>query len=181
MSRHADELAPFILVVDSREQLPYSFDGIARSIRAALPAGDYSIVGHEGSFVVERKSLQDAYSTFSSGRERFVRELEKLRTYELAVILIEGSLDDVLDNRPGHVRHVQPATVVNSLLSWQVEYGVTPIFGSIDRDRSRALVFRLAERFWRRKHPGPEASAPDQSREPQEPRDPRDSGRPSRA
>src|SRR5687767_5261983 len=78
-----DRLAPFTIVVDTREQTPYPFEDLAPSVRAKLEAGDYSIVGYEGAFAVERKSLADAYATFSRDRARFERELERLRAYEL--------------------------------------------------------------------------------------------------
>jgi ERCC4-type nuclease len=161
----ATALAPFTLVIDTREQRPYSFEGVAPTVRAGLPAGDYSILGHETAFAIERKAIGDAFSSFTRERDRFKRELEKLQSYELAVILIEASLDDLLDHPPERVAHVRPATVINSLLSWRVDYGVTPIFGSRDRDRCRALVFRLAERFWRRHHaPAPAVTALDRVR-----------------
>ena len=64
-------LAPFVLVIDSREQRPYSFDGVARTVRAALPAGDYSIVGSETSFAIERtRTTARANRQSSSSRAR---------------------------------------------------------------------------------------------------------------
>ena len=48
------------VVVDTREQEPYSFDSDKVSaVRKALPAGDYSLVGLEERVAVERKSLTD--------------------------------------------------------------------------------------------------------------------------
>jgi ERCC4-type nuclease len=67
------------VVVDTREQEPYSFDSDKVSaVRKALPAGDYSLVGLEERVAVERKSLTDFVSTVIRGRKRFHRELEKL-------------------------------------------------------------------------------------------------------
>lgn len=153
----AKVLGPMTIVVDSREQLPYSFAGLSDPLdrpiavtRAALPAGDYSLLGHETQFSVERKSLADAYATFAADRDRFTRELEKLRTFEFAAILVESTWSGML-RRPPHVTRVEPATVINSLLSWSIEYGVH-VFAADDRTIGRALVFRLAQRFWRLKH-----------------------------
>ena len=47
------------VVVDTREQEPYTFEsGCTEVVRRALPAGDYSIEGHEDSVAVERKTLE---------------------------------------------------------------------------------------------------------------------------
>jgi DNA excision repair protein ERCC-4 len=158
------EPAPFTLIIDSREQKPYAFDGLAPTVTRALKAGDYSIVGHEfptpgDGFVIERKSIDDAFKTIISARDRFVRELEKLRLYRYAAILIEGSLRDILAfTSPGAInlsdkeRAGRPRAVVNSLNSWQIEYGVHVLYVDRDRDLCRAQVLRLAERFWRMKH-----------------------------
>jgi len=43
------------VVVDTREQEPYAFEsGCTEVVRRALPAGDYSVEGHEDSVAVER-------------------------------------------------------------------------------------------------------------------------------
>lgn len=156
-------LAPMTILVDTREQLPYNFTGLhmdpsvdplEREIgvaRATLAAGDYSIAGHEhGGFALERKSLADAYSTFTTGRERFERELERGRVFEYFGIVVEATWRG-MNVPPPHVERVKPATVIKSLLSWSIDYGVH-VFAADDREIGRALVFRLAERFWRKKN-----------------------------
>jgi ERCC4-type nuclease len=143
------------LVIDTREIKPYTFDDLPSSsrpniVRSALPTGDYSLLGHEFSFAIERKSPADAYSTFSRDRDRFIRELDRARSFDFFAILIESSVRDLL-TPPPHVERVRPATVINSLLSWSIEYGVH-VFFACDREIGRTIVLRLAERFWRHKH-----------------------------
>src|SRR5208283_32501 len=80
------EICEFAIVVDSREQLPYRFDGLTNpkngkaiivpTLIAGLPTGDYSIAGLESEICCERKELSDAFGTFGQGRNRFTRELE---------------------------------------------------------------------------------------------------------
>ncbi|MGI5842927.1 MAG: hypothetical protein ACOX9B_01895 [Candidatus Xenobium sp.] len=42
------------VVVDTREQEPYTFEsGCTEVVRRALPAGDYSVEGHEDSVAVD--------------------------------------------------------------------------------------------------------------------------------
>jgi len=60
------------VVVDTREQEPYTFEsGCTEVVRRALPAGDYSIEGHEDSVAVERKTLEDFVSTVIRSRKRY--------------------------------------------------------------------------------------------------------------
>lgn len=163
--RHAD--APgLVVVVDTREQLPYDFAAInVPSVRGKLDAGDYSLLGAESSFACERKELGDLVSTIISDRARFIRELERARTFDFFAIVIEATLEEVLAYRPPASAAVwtrlseaqiasQPRSVVNSLNTFMVEYGVHVLYASRDRNVCRSLVLRLAERFWRKKHPG---------------------------
>ena len=70
--------APVTLIVDTREQEPYSFDSRLVVVeRRALPAGDYSVAGMEGVVAVERKTLDDFVSTVIHQRARFRRELQQ--------------------------------------------------------------------------------------------------------
>lgn len=151
-------MIPMTLVIDTREQLEYSFDDVIdpvtgeplRTTRTALIAGDYSLFGHEHAFAIERKSAADAYSTFSSGRARFERELDRAAGFEYFAILVEASMDGLL-TPPPHVQHVKPGTVLNSLISWSIERGVFVWF-ACNREIGRTTVLRLAEKFWRSKH-----------------------------
>ena len=111
---------PFTIAIDNREQQPYSF-GLAtveplgyssvRTITTYLPTGDYSIVGLEGRFAVERKSLEDLYATLGQGRSRFEAEFQRLNAMDFAAIVIEADLRDVwrpADARPGWKSRLRP-------------------------------------------------------------------------
>ncbi|PIX19031.1 MAG: hypothetical protein COZ70_11115 [Deltaproteobacteria bacterium CG_4_8_14_3_um_filter_51_11] len=63
------------IIIDSREQLPYQFP--ESSITAALQTGDYSLVGFESVFEVERNALSDFIGCCTWGRSRFERELQR--------------------------------------------------------------------------------------------------------
>ena len=82
MSRSSQ--APATIIIDTREQEPYSFDPrLVVAVRRALPAGDYSVAGLEGCVAVERKTLDDFVSTVIHSRERFREELRKLSGYRV--------------------------------------------------------------------------------------------------
>lgn len=81
------------IVVDTREQLPLNIKNIPTE-RGTLMSGDYSIKGLENRFAVERKSIQDLIGSLTQGRERFERELHRLRGFDFARLLIVGSKDE---------------------------------------------------------------------------------------
>jgi ERCC4-type nuclease len=119
------------IIVDTREQEAYSFDpGQVETLRAALPAGDYSLAGYEDRVGVERKSLQDLVGTVIHARRRFASELRRLRSLEFACVVVEGSLAEVLAGRyPGGAH---PASVFGAVISIIVDYGI-PVFFCSDR------------------------------------------------
>ena len=64
MPSSRSNLLPVTVVIDSREQEPYGFNPhLVRPVRRALPAGDYSVEGHETTLAVERKTLDDFVGT----------------------------------------------------------------------------------------------------------------------
>ena len=110
-------LAPFVIIVDSMEQQPWSFTGIRGDVADDLeplivrtswkalgirspdgsyePRGDYSIEGYEGRCHVERKSVADLQSTvlgWDGRRDRFKNELQVLAGIEFSAVIVEGSL-----------------------------------------------------------------------------------------
>ena len=130
-----------VIVIDSREQRPYAFAG---ALVRALPAGDYSLLGHEDEVAIERKSHGDAYSTIAAGRARFERELEKLSGYDYAAIVVECSLPDFLC--PPIQSQLHPRAAIGSLLSWSVRYRL-PVFFVGDRAHGEALTWHLLAKF----------------------------------
>ena len=63
-----------VIVIDTREQTPLVFTRLP-SVTKALQSGDYSSLGLEGRFAVERKSLDDlANCCVGANRDRFERE-----------------------------------------------------------------------------------------------------------
>jgi ERCC4-type nuclease len=117
---------PATIVIDTREQEPYSFDPrLAAAVRRALPAGDYSVEGLEDRVVVERKTLDDFVSTVIHARQRFREELWKLAGYRAACVVIEAGVADVLLQRYRGDAH--PNAVVGNALSIILDFGV-PVF-----------------------------------------------------
>lgn len=106
--------AGFRILRSGAEQAPW-FDGKPYCERAPMKTGDYTLQGfHEPGtpeqprgIVLERKSLEDLYGSFSAGRERLEREYERMRGFKRKAICIEAGYPDVLDpERQDHGRQL---------------------------------------------------------------------------
>ena len=129
---------PPTVLVDTREQEPYSFDARVVAVeRRALPAGDYSVAGMETSVAVERKSLDDFVSTVIHGRERFRNELRKLAGYSAACVVVEAGLLDVLLHRYRGDAH--PNAVLGNALSIILDFRI-PVFFCSNRQAACQFV-----------------------------------------
>jgi len=142
---HADRLitAELPILIDTREQLPYSYPGAKR---ATLATGDYTVEGYESRIAVERKSLQDYLGCVGRGRDRFERELERLTAFDYPAIVIEASLEDFLG--PYEISKVHPAAAINSMIAWSIRYGVH-VWLAGSRDLAETLTYRLLQHFVR--------------------------------
>lgn len=150
-------VTPFTLIVDTREQKPLSFSHIRERVkgektqllvktkRHKLDTGDYSIEGYEDQIVWERKSVPDAYSTFTRDRKRWERELERMLNIQYRFLIIEADEKRFYDYRFG--QHVAKS-VYRSLIAWELRYGLRVHFCHTRNDAARRIV-RTAERFWK--------------------------------
>lgn len=131
-----------IIVIDTREQRGYTFSSelIGGVVHAALPAGDYSLQSYETQIAIERKSLDDYVQTVIHAKERFARELNLLRSYPRAWIVVEATLDDVLQGRYASRAHPQSVLALTTAL--MARYGIPVLFAS-DRPNAIALVESL--------------------------------------
>ena len=133
-------MKPVRVVIDTREQLPYAFSDRVVAVRSPLAAGDYSVEGTEHLLAVERKTLDDFVSSVIRDRPRFRRELEKLRDYRAACVVVEASLADIFAHRYHSGAH--PNSVVGAAISIIVDYGVSVFFCS-----DRQACCRFTEGF----------------------------------
>jgi DNA excision repair protein ERCC-4 len=113
------------IIIDNREQSPLVFTRLP-SIRGTLQSGDYSIAGCEHVFAVERKSLDDLAMSVTTERERFERELHRLRGFQFKRLLIVGTREDI----EAHAYHSKatPRAILSSLSAFEVRYDVPVVF-----------------------------------------------------
>ena len=94
-----------VVVVDTREQAPLKIREYP-TIVEGLPVGDYGIAGfsdwNNPRFIIERKSFSDLLGSLTRGRKRFMREIEKMRRFQVRGLLIEGSLLQISQEFDSH-------------------------------------------------------------------------------
>lgn len=141
------------IVVDRREQQPYSFERYpVEVVPGTLHTGDYSVLGSEGRIAIERKSLSDLVGCLIApkkavkaarpnaliGRERFEAELARARSLERFLVVIEASEQAVLDH---HYRsRMHPNAVLGSVAALARDYGHKFIW-AVSRYGAEGVVF----------------------------------------
>jgi len=162
--------SPFAVLVDTREQLPYTFVGLKADARqgggplavatrrCTLPAGDYSIDGYARMVTVERKTLSDLIGTLTRGRRRFTDEMDRLREYDAAWIVVEAELSEMMD---GHALQslVKPRTLWRSAMYWQIRYPRVHWWAVPGRGIAEAITYQLLRAWWRERIEGPAKAA----------------------
>jgi len=162
-------ITPFTIVVDTREQAPFSFLGyeetrkrtikgerieerfpiVVKTISRGLETGDYSIEGYEDRISIERKSVSDFVSTITAGRERFVKELERGEEFEFFAVLVEATLDDCLRYTRDYTE-ASPKSIYRSVIAFELDFKARFIFEP-SRSRAERRAFLTLRKYWERK------------------------------
>ena len=133
------------IVVDSREKCPFSFrDYEVTLTTAALPSGDYTLLGFESEVAVERKATDDLIACLGVNRERFVRELARLRGYQAAVVVVEGALSDL--ELGAYRSKMSPLSAVQSVVALTQRYRM-PFHFAGDRRKAEFFTFNFLRHF----------------------------------
>lgn len=168
-------LCPFVVLIDTAEQHPFSFQGMRSSDDRPLivntefrslgrfpdSLGDYSLDTGVGRCHVERKSMEDAHGTFLGWtkkgedvgrRDRFESELEKLSEMEAGLVIIECSFTDLIRLAPQYGRRSaqqNAKTLHRSIIAWNQDFAVNWLFCD-GRRVAEQTTFQWLER-WDRK------------------------------
>jgi ERCC4-type nuclease len=137
----------FIILADSREQVPLVWpEGQAVEV-GTLATGDYSIKGSLSELIsVEKKETGDLISSISTDRERFVRELQRMRAYRCRAIVALCSLQDIIEHR--YRSNMTPESVIGSLASFQVRYELPIVFCG-DAEGASRYTLAMFRNFYR--------------------------------
>ena len=153
-------VCPFTVVVDSREQLPYEFSGMVGpagdmlaipTVVRGLASGDYSIEGMEDQLAVERKSMDDLFSSVTWDRDRFEREIERMNSYRSAFVVIEATWPEIMnpvEHRPGWINQAEPRSVEGTIVAWSIRYPNVHWWLCGDRRGAECRTFSILRKFW---------------------------------
>ena len=130
-------------IIDTREQRPLTLQInpklVLKSERATLGTGDYSVKGLEEIIAIERKSLDDLMGCIGTGRERFEREMLRMRGFEVRGIVVESTWQQI---ESGNYRsRVKPNAALGSLMGW-IAMGI-PITMAGNHQRAGVWVARM--------------------------------------
>lgn len=135
------------IIEDSREQSPLSFAGFrgVDVVRQGLKTGDYSIQGYEDQICFERKSVPDLVGTLIGGHERFLREMDRMKDYDVKYILVEHTAGTVYRYCERHGWEYKFDTIMQSLLAYAYHYGVRVRFCKDREDMTKYIVVKCKE------------------------------------
>lgn len=152
-------IAPFTIIIDTREQLPYRFDDVRIDRRKSfvwtqtktLSTGDYSIAGFEDRICVERKSLVDLYGTLGASRERFEREFERMQDLDSSLVVIEASWREIASpdkKDDGEIDYnwsssLSSNAVLGTIVTWAGKYPKTRWKAAGSRKDGEKVAFKF--------------------------------------
>lgn len=118
------------IVIDSREQLPFSFEHeryAGTTIEAGtLDTGDYSLAGLTDRVAVERKSLSDLVACLGRERDRFIRELQRASALDAFAVVVEAGWPELATGRYRSL--LNPHAACQSVAAFMARYRVPFIF-----------------------------------------------------
>lgn len=140
------------VIIDSREKkndhlLKYFNDNGIKWVCKKLDTADYSFelpnhkhLGFDRKFLVEKKnSLNEITGNFTSGRERFQREFERVEDEHLHLVIENATWKKVVNGSYRSKMH--PNSLIASLLSWSIRYDFKVWF--VGKDESPMLIYNI--------------------------------------
>lgn len=136
------------LIMDTREKLPLDFSyskSVDSVVRKKLDATDYSILGFENKWGCERKARGDLVNTLLGDHDRFKREMERLKDYDEAYILVEGTHEELAKYCLHFGNGKALNTIYGTLLKYEKYYPVTVQFCKDRRFMSDYIIRKAKE------------------------------------
>lgn len=133
------------IVIDTREQAPLDFSKYNCTVETGtLATADYSLQGLETLAAIERKSEDDLLGSLTQGRERFERELARLRGFSLKSVVCETSWQRLAKGM--YRSKMTPHSCLQSIIGLSVRFDVP--FLMVETHQAAAYtVFHLFRHF----------------------------------
>ena len=148
----------FSVLIDTREKQPWELEdpNIIDREFLKLDTGDYTVRGLEDKICIDRKKSVNELA-INIHQNRFKDELERVREFPHAYIIIEASLRDVIEypktaDLPTKVKkkiRTNGTFLMNCLTRMEIEYGFNIIFGH-DRYYSQKIAISLMREIVRK-------------------------------
>jgi len=147
----------YIVIKDTREKKGWDFSsskGCLEMVERKLDTGDYSLDGYENTLCIERKECVAEFAT-NVNEDRFARELERMVEIEMAFIILEFTMEDLLK----FPRQLPPAVrkrisyngyyLLKKLIDLQFEYPTVNIIfaGRKGKDYVSSIFKRTLEHY----------------------------------
>lgn len=144
----------FTIIIDKQEKRlgirGYNFKTIKPdpplTVRAHLKTGDYSIKGLEGQVCVERKSINDFFSSVGRHRKRFEKEFQRMSEMQYAALILEFDFKTLFLNPPSRSK-MNVKAAFRTAISWSVKYNVC-IFPMWNREAAQKTTFLILKKYW---------------------------------
>lgn len=141
------------IIRDTREKEGVWDFGSADVIVKKLDTGDYTLEGMEDKLCIERKKTTGEIATnLGTDFERFQKELVRMKDFKFAYLILEFSVQDLLDYPKGVKLSPEKIAklkmngkyMVKLLSSFNKDYGIEVIYAG-NRDNAIAYVEALFE------------------------------------
>jgi ERCC4-type nuclease len=143
----------FTIIVDTREQQPWSFDNYTTA-NQKLDTGDYSIKGMENLLAIERKKSVSEFAN-NITESRFKDVVSRLSQLKYSFLLFEFELEDVLiypvgSNVPKKMWDkikISPSFIIKHLLELQMYHNIKIIFCG-DSDNAEKMATHILKKVY---------------------------------
>jgi len=156
-----NQVCPFTIQYDTAEQKPWLFEGLTVKlnkkdiplqvflIKKHLQTGDYTIQGRDQDICIERKSIPDLIGTIVNSRDRFERELRRMKVMNYAAVVVEGSWSTAQrwcsDNTD-----MNPKSLDSSILTFMMRYPWCHWIFRPSRFAAMKTTYKIFDLYWRR-------------------------------
>jgi hypothetical protein len=150
-------MSPIKILVDTREQLAYTFDGLKTDAKRGrrklfvpisvqtIPAGDYTIDGMVGKVVVERKTFADFCQSFGRNRQCELRKVESIAKCLVAWYVLEFPITNLIGPPPEY-SSVNMRSLLGTVRALMVRYPNVGWVFAVDRRGGEVWTYRLLEK-----------------------------------
>lgn len=144
----------FTIIVDTREQQPWSFDSFYSVANKKLDTGDYSIEGLEHLLCIERKKSSSEFAN-NIIESRFKDVVMRMSNMKYSFLLLEFDIEDLLVYPVGSTVpkkmwdkiKISPAFLIKNILDLELSHNIKVFFCGNSNNASK-----LAEMILKKIH-----------------------------